>query len=225
MYENLKNALEAEKQDRKEKVSAQIMNGTTENADQYLMYYLTDSKRTAYKEGRITREAAVDIAIKRAHKKIEKDMADYFKRLHEAEQAGILKSAPISITWKRSPMWGNNPTAELQTTFEKDGYTHYSRVNGTSVGGCGYDKESTAVAQVLNQSPEVMKLLYDAAERQPDKKHHDALGYGSGYGILPYFEGGVGVPCFRAIFEKLGYKWEWTASGKNFDVYTITAQA
>lgn len=223
MYENLKKALEAEKQGRKDKVSAQIMNGTTENKDHYLINYSTDSKLTAYKEGRISRDAAINIAIKRAYKEIEKDMADYFEHLREAEQAGILKSATISIEWKRSAMWGNNPTAELQTTFEKDGYTHYSRVNGSSVGGCGYDKESTAAAQVLNQSPEVMKLLYDAAERQPDKKHRDALGYGSGYGILPYFEGGVGVSCFRSIFEKLGYKWECTASGKTFDVYTITA--
>ena len=35
---------------------------------------------------------------------------------------------------------------------------------------------------------------------------HKVLGYGSGYGILPYFEHGVGVSSFYKIFDNLGLK-------------------
>ena len=53
-------------------------------------------------------------------------------------------------------------------------------------------------------------------------KNHEVFGYGSGYGILPSFEGGVGVSCYDRIFNKIGYKFETIASGKNFDVFKIT---
>ena len=36
--------------------------------------------------------------------------------------------------------------------------------------------------------------------------NHEVLGYGSGYGILPYFESGVGVSSFYKIFDNLGLK-------------------
>ena len=36
--------------------------------------------------------------------------------------------------------------------------------------------------------------------------NHKVLGYGSGYGILPYFEHGVGVSSFYTIFDNLGLK-------------------
>ena len=119
----------------------------------------------------------------------------------------------ISVEWHKSRTWGNCPRVEVRTN---DGY--YTG----SASGCGYDKESAAVAQALNQSASVLKALYDMKEQNIEKHSHDVLGYGSGYGIRPYFEGGVGISCFRSIFERLGYKWECTGSGKTFDVYKVS---
>ena len=52
-------------------------------------------------------------------------------------------------------------------------------------------------------------------------KNHDVFGYGSGYGVLPSFEDGVGVSCYDRIFNKIGYKFETLSSGKTFDVFRI----
>lgn len=53
-------------------------------------------------------------------------------------------------------------------------------------------------------------------------KNHKIFGYGSGYGILPQLEGGVGVSCYPDIFKTVGLKFETIASGSNFDVFKIT---
>lgn len=135
------------------------------------------------------------------------------------------------MEWKRSRMWGSNPSAECWYSF-KDAAGQYNSgycVSG-SIGGGGYDKGSTAVANVLNQINEVLKPLYakkdkhikGIAPNRQNEAHRDLFGYGSGYGILPSIEGGVGVSCYPKIFESIGYKFSTQASGKTFDVYTIT---
>jgi len=53
-----------------------------------------------------------------------------------------------------------------------------------------------------------MKQLYKAKNKPRNLKqsNSDTLGYGSGYGITPSFENGVGINCHVRILEKLGYK-------------------
>ncbi len=94
-----------------------------------------------------------------------------------------------------------------------------------SIDGYGYDKQSTAVANCLNQIDEILKMLYTIKNDNIDKENRDLLGYGSGYGLTPSIEGGVGVSCYPYIFSKLGYEFKTIASGKTFDVYTITKKA
>lgn len=70
--------------------------------------------------------------------------------------------------------------------------------------------------------PEIMRALYELKEKHPTAPHRDLFGYGSGYGILPYFEGGVGVSCFESILNKCGYTLTACNSGKMFDYYQFT---
>jgi len=128
-----------------------------------------------------------------------------------------IDSICISVEWKKSQMWGNNPTATISINF-KD-YTRSVYIGKAS--GCGYDKESASIAQALNQCRELKKLLYTIKNKSKNIKlnNKDIFGYGSGYGDLPYFEGGVGVSCYNSIFEKIGFKFSKTAWGKTFDVY------
>ena len=121
----------------------------------------------------------------------------------------------INVEWKRSQMWGMNPTAEAYV----NGIGH---VSSGSIGGCGYDKQSTAVSRVLNQVPQLIKKLYELKENNVDVKNHDLFGYGSGYGVLPSFEGGVGVSCYYKIFDSIGYEFKTISNGKTFDVYQIS---
>lgn len=86
---------------------------------------------------------------------------------------------------------------------------------GRYTGGYGYDKHSTALAEILNMSPEILKRLYKAEDKRlgmgkvlsdrEDNSRREVIGYGSGYGVVPYFEGGVGASCHVQILERLGY--------------------
>lgn len=195
------------------------------NPDQGLRAYSTPAKWSLYQAGSITREKAVEIAIKRALKEIDKKENEMLTQLATIANTPAVKWCTISVEWVKNRYWGNNP----HTTITTDYITTYGKA-----GGCGYDKESAAIANALNENPAILRVLYDAAEKAltentPPKRYsngnytwRDNVGYGSGYSVLPYFEGGAGVSCFWSIFEKCGYKCKLTASGKMYDHYTIT---
>ena len=163
--------------------------------------------------------------ISRKEKATYKEIERQVKHINDIANGGELLSVKISIEWKRSQMWGSNPKAEAWATFiNKDGQHDSIYVQSGSIGGCGYDKQSTAVADCLNQIKAVLKPLYliKDANVTDDNSNHKLLGYGAGYGILPSIEGGVGVSCYNSIFNKIGFEFKTVASGKTYDVYTIT---
>jgi hypothetical protein len=136
----------------------------------------------------------------------------------EARALDLIRTAPevvsisIGVEWKKNATWGNNPTASA-CVETSDG--RFARYEGRA-SGCNYDKESAAIAEALNQSPAVKRLLIVAASR-------GGFPYGgmvSKWGAR--LDGGVGVSCFRNIFEFCGYKWNNAGSGKAFDAYTVT---
>jgi len=153
--------------------------------------------------------------IARKIKANDKYIAKQLTHLQTVENAGELESITVSVEWIKSRMWGNNPKADARVCDKQYGYNYESE----RVSGCGYDKESTAISQAINQSNEFLKAMYLHKEKHPKADNRELFGYGSGYGILPRLEGGVGVSCYPKIFETIGYKWSNTASGKTFDVY------
>jgi len=127
----------------------------------------------------------------------------------------------ITVEWAKSKMWGLNPTAEVWVSFkDAKGNTDCEYFKSRYVSGCGYDKLSTAIAEALNQSDVLKANLYKSANK--NKSNRDIFGYGSGYGVLPYFEGGVGVSCYPSIFKAIGLKWQSVAGGKMFDIYNVS---
>lgn len=151
-------------------------------------------------------------------KKLEKAI----QRLELISQAKDLVSLTVSVEWKRSRMWGNNPSATADE-ITKNEHLHRDHYESGSISGYGYDKLSTAIAKAVNQSNAFLKLLYTEKENNIELSNREIFGYGSGYGLLPYLEGGVGEGYYRSIFERIGFKWEQTASGKSFDVFTAKA--
>lgn len=191
--------------------------------DRGLKEWSTPKKWEAYQAGTLPREKAVEIAQKRAAADVEKWREKQLSKLRTAAAAPALSFLSVSVEWKRSSTWGHNPTATARTD---DGtFSGYAS-------GCGYDKESAAVGEALNKSPAVMRVLYQAAEQAMKNGESfktlssgcvswgDVLGYGSGYAILPYFEGGVGVSCFWSILQKCGFVCRCSGSGRWFDTYT-----
>ena len=159
------------------------------------------------------------------------------KRIEESED---FNNTPLIITveWRPSRMWRSNPKSFTNYGFES-----------RSIGGCGYDKRSTATAEALNSFAPLLKLLFAAKNKTILEHGSDTivnqyynednsktfktepmtqsdinrkfLGYGSGYGVLPHFEGGVGVESHRTIIENLGLVWESVTSSPNVDVFVI----
>ena len=77
---------------------------------------------------------------------------------------------------------------------------------------------------MLNSSPAVLKLLYKKYNDNIDVECSKLFGYGvtDSYNGLPYFSGGVGVNCHENNLKSVGYNMSKTASGKTFDVYSIS---
>lgn len=152
-------------------------------------------------------EAAKKKMIARFNRENEKNRKKYLSKLSAAEAAPDIKSARVNVDWKRSATWGHNPTAEI--TAER------TRTAGRA-SGCGYDKESAAIASAANANPEIMRILYKHAENGGVFPYSVYIFAG-----LPYFDGGCGVSCFRNVFDVCGYAWEDIAHGKTYDVYRL----
>lgn len=195
--------------------------------DRGLREYSTALRWEQYKAGEISREKAVKLATKRALKAVEKDTAAKLARLDRVAAAPDLSFISISVDWVRSRTWGNNPHAEARTN---------TGVFTGTASGCGYDKESAAIANALNQCDSVLKALYTLKEEGlraglSDKSKTAACGrsngnicgYGAGYGAIPYFEGGVGASCFWSILKKCGFSTS-CHHGKHSDFYSVSKE-
>ena len=197
---NLLNSIRLEGKKELEKVVKNIEAGNMNTID----FYITDLRKQQLKDGKITLEKAQQIAIKKATKEVEKQTT---KKMEQVKNIGntIENMEDINII--------------IQTKKTNLGYQHKAilttdtlRIDGKYTGGWGYDKLSTALAEVLNQYQPLMKLMYEYIDNKMFEEgsltinNHEVLGYGSGYGILPYFESGVGVSSFYKIFDNLGLK-------------------
>lgn len=184
----------------------------------------TETRWKQYQAGTISREKAVELATKRATKEIEKKTAAKLAKLDRVANAPDLTFISVSVDWVRSRTWGYNPHVEVRTNTG----TYYGTASG-----CGYNKESAAIADAFNKCDSILKALYQLKENGLRAGKTDAsktactgvdnrniCGYGSGYSVLPYFEGGVGASCFWSILKDCGYK----TSGhhtKHSDFYSV----
>ncbi len=187
-----------------------------------LKEFSTAARWEQYQSGKITRAKAVELASERARKEGAKRRAGLLAKIEAAENAAPAVTVSASLEWVRSRVWGYNPKAEADI-YNGD---HWERTHG-SASGCGYDKGSAALCEAMNASPAVLAVLYAAEDnrlkgRETRKQPRaDVLGYGSGYGVLPYFEGGCGVSCVANIFTRCGYVFEYGKSGEHFNTYYI----
>lgn len=239
MFEYLKAELKKDHAQRAEEARHYIQHGycTTwaadhqKESDKGIKDYSTPAKWEAYQAGKITREKAVELATARRMKELEKKHAAKLAKLDAAEAAPDVERIAIHVEWKRSRVWGYNPHAAVIINQS-------NRYEG-SAGGCGYDKRTAAIAEALDQSASVLRMLYKAKEKAlragydpesakkygPESNRY-CIAYGAGYGVLPYFEGGVGIESFYGVFEACGMKvTERNESGKHYDFYYIEKES
>lgn len=173
-------------------------------------------------------EKKVRVEARRKARRLEQEKLEI-----EAEKAQkLVKSLTITIEWRKSRMWGNKPHAEAQVSF-KDGT--FERANGFTCSGCGYDKESTVIADIFNKY--LKYKLYQKHQWKTRINSNEKINYPygvnyyngdvgktyeNGYISTPCYNGGVGTSCYYRIGEFIGGRFENIASGKTFDVYKYT---
>lgn len=214
---NLKKQIERTINERRAKAIEEVNNLNGFDWDDltwWIRQYVTPSVK---KKGFTKIKEAREYFTKRINKDYDKKIAKELKLLEVVENCNIdFKETTIVVQWKPNRTWGSNPTAECFLVG-------LGELTSGSIGGCGYDKLSTAVANVLNQITPIKKALYAEKNRPKNrgKKNHEIFGYGSGYGDLPNFEGGVGVSCYPEIFKKIGIEFKHTIDKKDLDVFTL----
>lgn len=182
----------------------------------YLKQYLTNRER-----GRAVEIAGNDptqkldtqttaVLLKKYNRENERERAKTLQHLYNVFNLSTdVSTIDISVEWHKSRTWGYNPTCNV---FAGCDFTtgHAS--------GCGYDKESASMAQALNDSMNVMRILYSFVDRGGVFYMSDGI---STCGGLPCIEGGCGVSTISRVFEKCGYKLRTVASGKLYNAYTV----
>lgn len=119
----------------------------------------------------------------------------------------------VTVEWKKNRTWGANPRAEVRTGE--------NFLESRSIGGFGYDKESTATAECFNKDAGIKKAalvaLYQNAHLPKNRRHINGVNFFHCH--APYFEGGCGLSCHRQILELAGYKLVNQNGGKMFNTY------
>lgn len=176
----------------------------------------TPTRWNQYQKKMITYPELIEYTSERIKRKYRKVIQSDLELLKQIEEAEAPNEITIHIDWIKNTYWGNNPHAAI--TDDKRRYF------GTA-SGCGYDKRSAAMAEALNQSCSILKILCNKKEHElqigKTGTNEKLIGYGSGYSAIPKFKGGVGIESFRCIFENCGYNWN-DYSGEKYDMYIIT---
>lgn len=196
-------------------------------SDNGIERYSTDTRWSQYKNGTISRAEAVNYAIARYNRQSSKETAKKLAQLDRIQSAPNLTWCNVSVEFRRSSVYGYNPHVESRSN---GGFT-----TGTA-SGCGYDKESAAIAEAWNQNDSLLKVLCTMKEQSlragisdssaaacTGRSNAQVIGYGAGYSAIPYFDGGVGTSEFLHIMEKAGF----TVSryyGKHENSYTFERQ-
>lgn len=180
-------------------------------AERELGRKITTIKTRDTKEARARLIAAIS-------RKRERETEKELQRVDDIANAETCTYFKLTIDWTTGGCYGWQPRANLATCIN-----YYE---GKKTGGCGYDKGSTAAANVLNLAPEILKTLYEQEEKRLSKRNkpsrRDFIGYGcfdayNNWYFLPKFEGGVGIESHITILKNCGYNVDWV-SAKYADV-------
>ena len=218
MYENLKAKVNAYYDNQAVKFAADLETMTASYALDH-WYYVDRMTNAAFEAAQAAKAVSIDELlpevckakmIKKFSRENEKDRADALAKLEAAEACNPLESVTFSVEWASNKTWGKNPAATVEA---------YSSTRRTTTGGkasgCGYDKESAAIAAACNCNPQFMRMLYDHAENGGEFSYSVYVGKNG----LPFVDGGCGMSCWRSVFTDCGYTFEDVYHGKNADVY------
>lgn len=143
-----------------------------------------------------------------------KKAAKEIARITSEQNQVPVKEISISIEWKKSRTWGSNPHLTARIQHLNGTYSHFT----STCSGCGYDKESTVVADVFNAFLKY-RLWQIGVTKESKELPYGIHCYSENH---PHFGGGIGIDCYKSISEAIGGTFKRVATGKTFDAYTFT---
>ena len=183
-------------------------------SENLIIRFSTDYTYNKYKAGEIPQDKAYKKAYDKMLKTMYNNRDKELKNLERIEQAQDIELIKISVEWKNSRIWGSNPHVELSAYSSNNCYTANSTASG-----CGYDKQSQAIAEAMNSVYGIRKLLIEKLDYINEKKPYGI----NQYGIIPAFSGGVGTNCFTSFFKDIGYT-VTEMHGETYDSYVIVKE-
>ncbi len=159
----------------------------------------------------------LDIKVAKSTYKTERGLMNHLAGVNEdcrrkAEQPDVDRIT-MSITWRKSRTWGYNPHLEGRVRLANGGWEYEKDI---SCGGCGYDKESTVMADFLNRY--LAGMLW---RRRNFRTNMPPYGVSFRAGFLPYFCGGVGARCTLEVLQWLGFRLTTSVHGDGYDYYEL----
>lgn len=219
MLNLIKNEIIEDSNINKNRITAYIINGympyssiAEENPDEGLKKYSDDKTWEQYKNGAISREEAIKIAIDIACKEIDKEKFEELKKLERIIAAPTISSFLIYIKWlKRQSGYG--------LTNDGDVYIELKANNKIYKNEQEYREQDYAISNVLNQCDSILKIICEHKEKslsigisdKPipiwDKRNNDdVIGFGIATGAIPKFEHkGIGFGSLFEIMRNCGY--------------------
>jgi hypothetical protein len=158
-------------------------------------------------------EAIVKCSKKKTMRGVRNELKQANDEFEQMSNELPVKKIEIDIEWKRNQTWGYNPHATAWAQYS-DG--HWEQATATC-SGCGYDKKSTVVADVMNQ---LCRGMLWRSRRRAKKAPYGV--YYSECGYLPHFDGGIGMSSYREIANYLGGKMEQVANTSTYDKFIFT---
>lgn len=207
---------------------------TTRNGERYI---LKDGKQWTFEkltdnQRKKTIKEQKEILTKKAIKKYQNKLTKKLKYIEDVEQCEPLERLEIFVNWTSGSVYGWQAKAEARAITKNGG----EWFEGSRTGGCGYDKRSTATAEVLNKLKPLFYLICKKIEKKSKKQikeilkrsidGHDFIGYGFDFwgGAVGSFSGGVGFECHRQNLAALGFKCIAAHEGKTEDFYSFEYQ-
>lgn len=159
----------------------------------------------------------IERILKRKEEKKRRETQKELEKIDREKNQKRVKEITISIEWKKSRMWGDNPHVSGYVSF-KNGNSE--RLPTFTCSGSGYDKESTVIADVFNHYMKY-KLWERYNKIKADKENKPYGIYANEYDNIQnvYYGGGIGTSCYYKISEYIGGTFKHVANGKTFDVY------
>ena len=167
-------------------------------------------------KGDYMREGATRAQMNRA----EAEYRDYNDRIEAAENAGEILDGVITVDW-RSNYEGDQAKATLSYRYiDADGFTRRATYESSRTGGGGYNKESTAIANALNKSPEFSRLLMNAREYGVHTDYGVDRNEGKPY--PPEYSWGVGVGSIVGVLRQVGIDMSYMSETRNSRTYVLS---